>query len=53
VKVASSVRHWRVPWLPDKVACSAKHYRATVVVSEGRDWVGEGGKAGNCEGRES
>jgi hypothetical protein len=26
----------------EKVACSEKHYRATVVVSESRDWVSEG-----------
>jgi hypothetical protein len=45
--VASSVLHWRVPLLPDKAACSAKHYRAAMVVGEGRDWVG----VGNHEGR--
>jgi hypothetical protein len=42
VKVASSATHWRMPWLPDKAACSAKHYRASVVVSEDGDCVGEG-----------
>lgn len=33
--VTSSARHWRAALLPGRLACSAKHNRAAVDVSEG------------------